>query len=235
MNQFSHRLLLGVAAYLLAANPVSADTFNGNFVNDYDYQFIKFTVVSDNTLITAETTSWANNDGFDPYLTLLDNNGHVLNQNDDKDISDPNPANWILDAYIQQSLNAGVYWIAISQFTNPVDSTNNNYYTPTTVGTHDGFVQTIINYTDTIYDCSNNQFCSFDLNTFDNVNKSSFWALTLSNVTNATVENGFNPPPAPPLPPQPPAVPEPGSLALMSIGLSLLAKKTVNRATKSRS
>ena len=206
---------------------------SGAFTEDAEYRFFKF-VADGTSTVTLETVSYGGGNlvdgtpvtagGFDPLLTLLEPSGLVISViplNAGDTFSKPlvAGAGWddkdpgvLLDSYYQGVLDAGTYWLALTQAFNLVDGTHNNYYSVDSGFTQDG------NYTGTLNGCVPNSdpFCNFL-----GENKNGDWALNITGVLSAQAEATFNPPAPPPLPTQP-TVPEPSTLALFAIGLGAL-------------
>jgi len=183
--------LMAVAAISLAAGSASANSlpFSGIFTQDTGFAFVEFTTTGGP--ITLQTTSAATG-GFDPYLTLFDANGKWLAENDD------GPSG--LDSYLDETLAAGTYWLAITQSWNTANLTGNGYFDPS-IGDN-GFI-------------GQAAYTNFGGQTGN-------WALDIASADpiqlTGQVQAQFNPPTAPPLPPLN-TVPEPGTLALTVLGL----------------
>lgn len=190
--------LLVMAGILLSAGTANALDlpFSGNFTSDTDYKLLSFNVGPGGSTVTLETVSYAGG-GFDPNITLWNNNGYILGQNDDKD-----NANGVFDSFLNLFLGEGKYWVAITESGNFVNGTANGYYDPN--ASNNGFTgcQTCFGPgSGGIYDPYE-------------------WVLNIGNVISAQTETTFTPgSPPPPLPPLPGQVPAPGTLYLFGIGL----------------
>jgi hypothetical protein len=121
-------LMFGVSSPSQASN----FSFTGTFTGDADVQLFGFTVgaLSDVTLLTYSYAGGTNADGdeidpggFDPILALFDSSGDLIGSNDD---DNSNPLNVgtdpvtgaAYDTYLNASLGAGDYTVAVSQFNN---------------------------------------------------------------------------------------------------------------------
>jgi len=105
-------------------------SFTGNFVDDDDVQLFTFSVgaTSDITLRTLSYAGGTNADGvvissggFDPILALFDSVGDFIDYNDDGSSAnvgtDPDTKQ-NYDTYLKNSLAAGDYLVAVSQYDN---------------------------------------------------------------------------------------------------------------------
>lgn len=127
-----HTTLLGAVALIFASTSAFAANFSftGNLANDDEVQFFNFTVSSQST-VTLRTWSYAGgtnaagnligSGGFDPILALFNSSGTLIGQNDDDQDgvvpADPTTSARF-DTYLQTSLAAGSYTVAVSQFAN---------------------------------------------------------------------------------------------------------------------
>lgn len=193
-----------------SANAAPVDlTFQGNFVNDNDVLKFAFSVTGPRT-VTVFSSSWLYGDppagsgrgGFDPILAIWSSSGALLAQQDDGGNIGSTLVNGTLfnhgtwDSYYTVNLAAGNYFATVTQYNNFADGTN----------LADGFQQDANpNFTfDQNY--GGQTQAMFNGVWDDNDPRTNFWRFHLLNVDEATVVNG---------------VPEPGSLALLGLGLGL--------------
>lgn len=172
---------LGLALGVFVASPALAVPFTppetslGNFQFDNDVEEFEFSIAFD-SIVTIETVSFLGGFtvsdpalpvpgvGFDPILTLFDASGDMIAFNDDVDTL---AGDW--DSFIQETLSAGTYRVALTQF--------DNFFTG---GVGDNislgfdFDGPPDNFT-AFFGCSNGQFCDIDGN-----NRSSFYAVNFS-------------------------------------------------------
>lgn len=219
-------------------------SFTGLFTQDDQWQFFSFQADGVST-VTLETVSYNGGTlsdntvvaggGFDTLFTLLQpGTGLVLSMFpsgtevfdkplvtatgwDDKGLVG---VTYIADAFFQGILDAGTYWLALTQSMNIVDGINGNYYNSASGFAQDG------NYTSdpiTGYGCTpGTAFCDFNSGT----NRLGDWAVNIQGVASAQTEGSFNTDP-PPIPEKPNtnAIPEPSSLALFGIGWAAMFRK----------
>ena len=106
--------------------------FSGTFTQDNDVSLLNFTVGSDST-ITIFSSSWGNGigtygydagAGFDPILTIWDNDGNLVEEQDDVwsvGYATSNSVTYsygFYDSYYNASLTAGDYTASITQYDN---------------------------------------------------------------------------------------------------------------------
>lgn len=192
---FKSKLCIGAMLFVSQSALATDFDFNGVFNNDNDVELFNFSVASAST-ITIFSSSWVNG-GLDPFLALWDNTGaFIVGQDDGNNVGSTlsNAVSYnhgIWDTYYSVALSAGNYTASVAQYANFNAGANLS----------DGFLYSGAgneNFT-TIYGCSNGQFCGFSSD-----NRNSDWAFHILNVESATT----------------PTVPEPTSLALLSIGLA---------------
>ena len=117
-------------------------SFTGNFMDDDEVQFFNFSIL-DPVSVTLRTLSYgggtnANGNviasgGFDPIITLFDDAGNFITENDD---DDDNVLNGALpdpvtgeasDSFLTIALLAGNYTVAVTQYANFFDSLTNQF------------------------------------------------------------------------------------------------------------
>lgn len=209
-NLFAVGALCGAMAVSVGAHAGSF-SFTGNFTQDDNVQLFNFTVGAAST-VTLRTWSYAGGTnaagaaiargGFDPILALFDGSGVYIDQNDDGNCSfvaaDIVTGNcW--DTYFSAPLAAGSYTVAVMQYDNFANGPNLS----------DGFGRDGQgNFTPGYTGCSATQFCDVSGDVRD-----SHWAFDILGVEDAgQVDPGHD-------------VPEPGSIALIGLGMLGLAAR----------
>jgi len=208
---------LGLALGFLLINPASAvplippTTVSGLFTVDDQQQQFEFSIPTD-SIVTIESISYAGGTfvsnplitapagGFDPILSLFDDTGAFIDEDDDDEDGlgsapvDPVTGN-AFDAFLQTSLAAGTYTVVVTQFDNFFDGIVGDDIS-------NGFEQDGDPTLTSFFGCSDGIFCDFDGNNRSFIldgERVSFFAV---NVTA-----------------QAQAVPEPSTLALLGFGL----------------
>lgn len=188
----------------LASSLASAANFSftGSFAADDSVQLFSFTLASTDT-VTLRTYSYAGGingagivvprGGFDPILSLFDNAGVLINENDDGFSNVPTDpvTGQQFDSYLFTKLAAGTYTVSITQFDNFANGPSLS----------NGFIRTGSSNFTSEFVCSNGRFCDI---TGDNRNPN--WAFDVQGVTSATVVS----------------TPEPGMAALVGVGMLLM-------------
>lgn len=193
----------GLAIISFNASAVTNFSFAGTFSADDDVQLFDFRV-ENSSMITLRSFGYAGGTqadgnvvlagGFDPILALFDSTGLLITTNDD-DESGLDPATGLIadeslfvvakdpvsgffwDTYLQSTVAAGDYIVAVMQFDNKVLGTT----------LADGFTYTDSpNFTDTLgfgnqVGCSNDQFCDAAHN-----NRTNEWAFDVLDVDTAS-------------------------------------------------
>jgi hypothetical protein len=142
-------------------------SFNGSFSQDDQHFLASFTLFAPGT-VTLETWSYAGGDdpasgrtaagGFAPVLSVFDASGNIVGNFDDggSPPSDCGPrgidpvSGFCLDAYLQDSLSAGMYFVVLTEYDNtPAGATladgfaedgNGDFTGPNVVGVPGSFI-----------------------------------------------------------------------------------------------
>lgn len=193
-------LLASVALQASAANI----SFRGTATRDDSVQLFTFNLTA-SSAVTVRTYSYAGGTnsggaaipegGFDPYVSLFDSTGLLIAENDDAPGVPSSPVTFsAYDAFLTQTLAAGSYTLALTQF--------DNFATGPNLAA--GFIEAGNATFTSIFGCSNRSFCDIDGN-----NRGNAWAIDFLNVASATGPGG-----------PPSAVPEPSSAVLVLGGVS---------------
>lgn len=194
------RVLTAAAVASIFAGPASALTdfsFAGSFVDDDDVQFFGFTVgaLSSVTFVTFSYAGGTQADGtvapaggFDPILAVFDSSGAFIGSNDDGSCSEVGTDPSTLDCYdtfLQLSLAAGDYEVAVSQFDNFALGDKSDGFTYDSDPNSSNFTTT--------FGCSNLRFCDVNAD-----NRTANWNFDILNVDSAVQRppNGEIPLPA---------------------------------------
>lgn len=200
--QFTLTALTLATSIAISVPAQAADfDFSGTFEQDNDVLLFGFDVDVDST-VTIFSSSWVNG-GFDPILTLFDNDGNFINYQDDGAFTGSTPSNGVnydhdvWDIYFTSFLPAGSYQASLTQFDN----------IPLGFSLSDGFLYDGAgneNFT-AGFGCSQGSFCG--VADIDDP-RTNAWELHVLNVAQANVVE----PPA--------SVPEPTSLlGLLAMGV----------------
>lgn len=192
-------------------------SFRGTIASDDGVQLFTFNLAS-TANISVRTFSYAGGTnstgsaipegGFDPYVALFNNAGLLLADNDDAPGVPSSPVTFsAFDAFLVQTLSAGTYTLALTQFDNFAVGPNLS----------DGFLESGAPRFTSAFGCSNGAFC--DINGF---NRTNAWAIDFLNVASAT---GPGDPSNP--------IPEPSSLALLTAGMAAAGVSLLRRKVTS--
>jgi PEP-CTERM motif len=199
------RSVLLVAALALCGGQAfgASFSFTGAFSTDDQLQSFTFTLAGVNT-VTLRTWSYAGGTnqasmvipegGFDPYLSLYDATGNLVQVNDNGtcgQVATDSVTGACFDSFISQSLAIGMYTLVLTQSDNG----------PAGTMLSDGFIHTGDPTFTSSFACSNGQFC--DSTTANRTNQ---WAVDIDNVSSAG----------------PSGIPEPGTLGLLASGLAAM-------------
>lgn len=210
--------LISIAALASAASVGAVPTdfsFTGNIADDDDVLFFNFTA-NGTSEVTLRSYSYAGGTnaagqviaagGFDPILTLYDSTGTRIDFQDDAPSGVPADATTgsEFDVLFTQTLAAGAYRVALSQYDNfgPADLNTGSF---DRAGEPD--------FTQEFCDTPGDQFC--DVNGFG---RTSFYAFDLLNVETVTG------------PGEPVPVPEPAMIGLLGLGVAVMAAARRRRA-----
>ena len=146
---------------LVGSLAAAADfSFSGTFAADNSSQLFAFNLAATSNVI-LQTYSYAGGvnqagmvipeGGFDPILTLFDSAGVLINENDDgyANVSKDSVTGQHWDSYIQTTLAAGTYTIALTQYDN----------FPHDLSLSDGFSRTGQSNFTNAFACSAGVFC----------------------------------------------------------------------------
>jgi hypothetical protein len=200
------RSILLVAALALCAGQAfgASFSFTGAFSTDDQLQQFTF-ILSGTSTVTLRTWSYAGGTnqasmviprgGFDPWLSLYNSSGNLLQSVDNFNppcgpVATDSVTGACFDSFISQSLGMGTYTLILSQ--------SDNGPAGTTLA--DGFTNTGNPTFTAGFGCSNGQFCD---STTDN--RTGNWAVDIDNVTSV-----------------PTGVPEPGTVVLLASGLAAM-------------
>lgn len=205
-----------ISFLLIASLQASAAnlSFRGISAQDNSVQLFTFNVAAPSS-VTVRTYSYAGGTnaaglsipegGFDTYLTLFTSGGALIGDNDDAPGVPPSPITGsAYDALLTQTLPAGSYTLALTQF--------DNFAIGPTLSA--GFLEAANPTFTRFFGCSNGSFCDIDGN-----NRTNAWAVDFLNVSSATGPGG-------PLEP----VPEPSSAAITLAGISLATAAWLRRS-----
>lgn len=201
------------AGLLLSGASAAADfSFQGTFERDDDVQQISFSLLaaSDVTLRSLGYAGGVNaagqtiaRGGFDTNLALFDNDGWLINSNDDGfpgsvPADAENGFSW--DAFLHVSLAPGDYKVTLMQFDNFANGPNLS----------DGFVRDGEGNFTASFGCGGTAFCDIS-GTAPWNQRNNRWAFDVLDVSSAT--DGADPVSV---------IPEPGTYAMMLAGLGLM-------------
>ena len=181
-------------------------SFTGAFSTDDQFQLFNFSLSSTST-VTLRTWSYAGGTnqagtmipqgGFDPWLSLYDSLGNLLQSVDNGtclQVGTDSVTGACFDSFISQSLGAGTYKLYLTQSDNG----------PAGTMLSDGFTQTGQPAFTAPFGCGNGTFCDANGD-----NRAPKWALDIDNVTSASLPSS--------------GVPEPGTITLLASGMAAIA------------
>jgi hypothetical protein len=207
--------LAGVSGLPVSTMAASFD-FNGSFSQDNDIVRFDFNLGLP-SMVTLFTSSWLGG-GFDPILTLWDDGGNQILEQDDGSLGGTLVSNGFsydygeFDSYINLNLAAGNYIATLTQY--------DNFSVSTILA--DGFLRDADPVFTAAFACSNGSFCQGSLLDSNNnpvePNRTAAWDVHFLNVDSASVHS----------------VPEPPTWMLLSLSGLFLLGGHISRASAAK-